>query len=116
MPTLPENQGASGGSTPEGYLWAVFNAALLMDFVQALLYDTPLYPYCRVAFGVAFVAFAAFIVSAIVRLVRRRRPTALTAVTATRILLLLPPLFLSHEKRDKQIAVSGVTAQLRAGV
>jgi hypothetical protein len=35
--------------------------------------------------------------------------TVPTPVTATRILFLLLSLFLSHEKRNKQIAVSGVS-------
>jgi hypothetical protein len=69
-----ENHGGSG-ETPERYLWAVFTAALLTGLIQSLLYDTPLYPYRRVAFSVAFIAFAALIVTAIVRYVRRRRRT-----------------------------------------
>jgi hypothetical protein len=73
LATLSENEGASRDTnTPERYVWAVFNAALLTGFTQTLFYDTPLYPYRRVAFGVAFIAFAAWIVTAIVRLVRRR--------------------------------------------
>ena len=76
MLTLLESQGASRhANTPERYLWAVFNAALLTGFIQTLLYNTPLYPYRRVAFGVAFIAFGALIVSAILRHVRRRRLT-----------------------------------------
>ena len=73
---LSENPGASRNtSTLDRYLWPVFNAALLMGFLQTLLYDTPLYPYRRVAFGVAFLTFAALIVTAVVRLVRRKRLT-----------------------------------------
>jgi hypothetical protein len=55
----------------ERYLWAVFYAALLTGFIQTLLANTPLYPYRRVAFSVAFIAFAALIVTAVVGRIHR---------------------------------------------
>jgi hypothetical protein len=56
-------------------LWPVFYAALLIGCIQSLLSDTPLYPYRRVAFTIAFIAFGALSVSAVIRRVRRRRLT-----------------------------------------
>jgi hypothetical protein len=69
---MPSDNHRVTKDTRERYLWAVFQAALLTGFIQTLLAHTPLYPYRRVAFSVAFIAFAALIANASVRSVRKR--------------------------------------------
>jgi hypothetical protein len=71
---LGASEEATPRQTPEKYFWAIFSAALLTGLVQSLLYGTPLYPYRRVAFTVAFIAFGATVVSTVIRIVRARRP------------------------------------------
>jgi hypothetical protein len=70
---LGPSKEATPRQKPEKYFWAIFQAALLIGFIQSLLAGTPLYPYRRVAFAVGFIAFGAVMVSTVIRHFQRER-------------------------------------------
>jgi hypothetical protein len=68
---LGSSKAATPRQKPEKYLWAIFQASLLIGLIQSLLVGTPLFPYRRLAFAVGFIAFGALIVSTVIRHFKR---------------------------------------------